>query len=513
NLDKLGGLVEIVSEIDKGTVIRIKLPLTLAIIPSLLVASCEERYALPQVNVVELQRIHAGEIREKIRKIGGADVLLLRGELIPLLQLGNVLEQQHFYYDPKEAEFRIDRRKGLVDQRLYPESDLEIDKSKEEKPEDAPERRSDRKSDVNIVIVQAGSFKYGIVVDKIHDTVEIVVKPLGRHLKKCNIYAGATIMGDGRVALILDVAGMGRNAELNALKETEKISGTEKTGQAEKSDTIRQSLLLFRNGPEEHCAVPLSLVQRIEQIMASDIEISGGKKVIQYRGGVLPVYALEEVANVEMLEESEKLDVILFMVNGHEVGLLSVPPLDVLELDFAIDETTLRQQGISGSVIIDGRTTLLVDISEIVRSLNPEWFKEDQAGRDRESMKIGGKGSRAILLVEDSQFFRTQVKSFIEDEGHAVIEAEDGLKAWEYLNERGDEIGLVVTDIEMPNMDGFELAGKIKNDERFAHLAVIALTSLAGKEDIARGREVGIDEYQVKLDRDNLIRSIGNLFK
>ena len=102
------------------------------------------------------------------------------------------------------------------------------------------------------------------------------------------------------------------------------------------------------------------------------------------------------------------------------------------------------------------------------------------------------------MWVEDSQFFRTQVKSFIEDGGHAVIEAEDGLKAWEYLNERGDEIGLVVTDIEMPNMDGFELAGKIKNDERFAGLAVIALTSLAGKEDITRGREVGIDEYQVK---------------
>ncbi len=514
NLDKLGGQAEIISQIDKGTIIRIKLPLTLAIIPSLLVASCEERYALPQVNVVELQRIHAGEIREKIRKIGGADVLLLRGELIPLLQLGNVLEQQHFYYDPKKAEFRIDRRKGLVDQRLYPESDLEIDKSKQEQPEDAPERRSDRKSDVNIVVVQAGSFKYGIVVDQIHDTVEIVVKPLGRHLKNCNIYAGATIMGDGRVALILDVAGMGRNAELNALKETGKISGAEKTGQAENSDTIRQSLLLFRNGPEEHCAVPLSLVQRIEQIMASDIEISGGKKVIQYRGGVLPVYALEEVANVEMLEESKKLDVILFMVNGHEVGLLSVPPLDVLELDFTIDETTLRQQGISGSVIIDGRTTLLVDISEIVRSLNPEWFKEVQAGSGRESVnKIGAKGSRAILLVEDSQFFRSQVKSFIEDEGHAVIEAEDGLKAWECLNERRDEIGLVVTDIEMPNMDGFELAGKIKNDERFAGLAVIALTSLAGKDDMARGREAGIDEYQVKLDRDNLIRSIGNFFK
>jgi two-component system chemotaxis sensor kinase CheA len=120
---------------------------------------------------------------------------------------------------------------------------------------------------------------------------------------------------------------------------------------------------------------------------------------------------------------------------------------------------------------------------------------------------VGG-GRQAILVVEDSQFFRSQVKHFIEDAGYPVIEAEDGVSAWELLQERAAEIGLIVTDIEMPRMNGFELTRQVKQDPRFAGLPVIALTSLAGAEDRARGKEVGIDEYQVKLDRDNLIQSI-----
>ncbi|MDP2106596.1 MAG: response regulator, partial [Desulfobulbaceae bacterium] len=145
-----------------------------------------------------------------------------------------------------------------------------------------------------------------------------------------------------------------------------------------------------------------------------------------------------------------------------------------------------------------------VNIFEVIYALKPDWQQHDTTITN----SAGGAAASSILLVEDSQFFRSQVKHFIEDAGYRVIEAEDGVEAWAILEKRATEIGLVITDIEMPNMNGFELTFKIKNDPRFSHLEVIALTSLAGEEDVAKGKKVGIDEYQVKLDRDNLIQSV-----
>ncbi len=508
NLDQLGGEVELLSEVDKGTTIRIKLPLTLAIIPSLLVENNGERFALPQVNVGELLRIPASEIRERIEKVGEADVLVLRGELIPLLQLNNVLELDQTYYDQKIGVFRPDRRAGLSDQRLLPSETEEKSSSEPEDSDEVSERRIRYASDVSIVILQAGSFRFGLVVEKVHDTVEIVVKPLGRHLKNCSVYAGATIMGDGHVALILDVAGLGKLAELHALAErTNKTSEIETVEVAE--GATRQTLLLFHNGPDELCAVPLHLVLRLEQIETEKIQIIGGKKVIQYRGGNMPVYALEEVANVDMLEERPQLTVVIFVIAGREVGLLTTPPLDVIEQDLVIDENTLKQSGISGSAIINGETTLLVDIFGFIQVLNPDWFEQRESISTKsipegENSTVG----KTILLAEDSMFFRAQVKQFIESEGYSVLDFEDGQIAWDYLDANPDDIGLVVTDLEMPNMDGFELTRRIKTDDRLSHLTVIALTSLAADEHMARGKEVGIDDYQIKLDKEKLLQGI-----
>ncbi|MCB2181029.1 MAG: chemotaxis protein CheW [Desulfobulbaceae bacterium] len=510
NLDKLGGQVEIISQLDKGTVIRIKLPLTLAIIACLLVSSANERYAIPQVNVGELIQVPAAEVREKIEKVGDAEVLILRGELIPLMQLGNVLQLQNTFYNPRTGTYEVDRRHQLVDERILTDTEKTSDKRENTDEElTTAERRESYASDVKIVVVQAGIHKYGLVVDKLHDTVEIVVKPLGRHLNKFEIYAGATIMGDGHVALILDISGLARAANLRTMAETDRAKQIAAAETQAKEGTSRQTLLMFHNGPDEYCAVPLHMVLRVEQIKSSDIEFKGGKKVIQYRGGSLPIYALEEVANVEALEDREDLIVIVFIVAGHEVGLLAVPPLDVVEADLKIDEETLRQPGISGSTIIRDETTLMIDVFDFMKELNPQWFESgtEENGLSAETSKTAGNCSD-VLLVEDSQFFRDQVRNFIETEGYAVFEAEDGIEALQVLDEHIARIGLVVTDLEMPNMDGFELTSRIRKNERFTHLPVLALTSLAGEEDVTRGREAGIDDYQIKLDKENLIKGI-----
>jgi len=483
NLDQLGGQVDIKTERGKGTTIRIKLPLTLAIIPSLLVSVGQERYAIPQVNVDELLRIPVDQITERVELVGDAEVLLLRGELIPLLYFSHMLG-----LDATSCEASHMVREILCG-----------DKSLEEIQKDGC-----ASADVNLVVVSAGQFRYGLVVDQLHDSVEIVVKPLGRHFKDCQGYAGATIMGDGHVALILDVVGLGRlgGLSLNIAREKPQVP---KEAEATSSQE-NLSLFVFHNTPQEYCAVPLDLVARVELIDSGEIEEVGGRRVIKYRGGTLPVFSLDQATNVNLLDISGELIVIVFLMAGHEIGLLAKSPVDAIEAQVAMDGFTLKQPGISGSAVIGDNTILIVDIYELIQTVQPEWFAV------RGSIEIAGDAGEVgvphLLLVEDSDFFRNQVKKFIEDDGYTVDVAEDGLVAWNMLDSDPDMYDLVVTDIAMPNMDGFELSKCIRQDKRFTFMPIIALTSLVGDEDVARGKAVGIDDYQIKLDKERLLHSI-----
>ncbi len=382
NLDRLGGQIDIDTEEDRGTSIRIKLPLTLAIIPSLLISISRERYAVPQINVDELIQIPAQQVHEKIEVVGDAQVLILRGELIPLVGLTELLK-------PDEKDSRSRAGAKSIEESWSEEganSDTiaaPLEKSGsgyegtvlEKETIEAGKWAIAGEEDINIVVVYSGAFKYGLVVDELHESVEIVVKPLGRHLKSCEAYAGATIMGDGRVALILDVAGIARLSELSSMAGTEKAQELAREHEIRKEHDLH-SLFLFNNGLGERCAVPLDLVTRVDLIRAEDIEVDAGKKVIQYRGGVLPVFALHEAASVEHLELEGELVVIVFYMAGHEVGLLASPPVDVREVQAEIDDFTLKQTGISGSVVLDDNTVLMVDIFELMESLNPHWFEE-----------------------------------------------------------------------------------------------------------------------------------------
>jgi two-component system, chemotaxis family, sensor kinase CheA len=518
NLDKLGGIIEIESELGKGTTIRIKLPLTLAIIPCQIIVTGGERYAIPQVNLEELLRIPADQVRTRIERVGNADVVRLRGNLLPLIRLDDVIEVDSLYSDPNTGTVRPDRRRTIADRRskksilLAGEENLSEEEGSrhpiKEESRNAKERRYHADSALNIVVVSTGAMKYGLVVDELNDSEEIVVKPLGRDLKGCKGYAGATIMGDGRVALILDVSNLAHMAGLSSLEGSSRAAEVAKAElDAVRASQDKQALLIFRSAEKEQFAAPLNLVERIEKIQRADIEHVGGKQVIKYRGGSLALFSIDEVATVGPLADVENLLVIVFKVAEREVGLLAVGPVDAQEINLDIDGVTLRQDGIMGSTIIDDHTTLLVDVFEIVRTLNPHWFELPKI-----SEIIGGEAP-TILFAEDSSFFRNQVKSTMEKEGFNVIEAEDGVIAWNLLQENADRITLVVTDIEMPNMNGFALTQKIKSNPAYSHLPVIALTTLAGDEDIAQGKKVGIDDYQIKLDREKLINSIHGFLK
>jgi two-component system chemotaxis sensor kinase CheA len=516
NIETLGGIIDLDSTPGKGTTTQIKLPLTLAIIPSQIAAVGDEKYAIPQVNLDELLRIPAGDIKTRVEKVGDASVVRLRGELLPLLNLTEVLGIEKTFTHPEDGTESADRRKNVADRRSRQleetdENNLEDnvdDNQTDKQTEDAPQRQGDDRryhaaSALNIAVVSAGAFKYGLIVDELLDSEEIVVKPVGRHLKKCAAYAGATIMGDGRVALILDISSLAQMANLTAITKKQSVKKTTTDEQSNANEKV--ALLTFRNDETEHFAAPLNIVERIERIELSSIEEVGNRKVVQYRGGALPLYEISQAADVKPLPQREQQEVIVFKVKEKELGLMVTPPVDALEIALEIDESTLKQACITGSMIINEKTTLLIDIFEFMKEMNPEWFQKDVDAKE-ELIKKGTE--KTILFAEDSAFFRNQVRSFMTDEGFVVLEAEDGQIAWELLKERSDDIDLVVTDLEMPNMDGFELTKKIKTTPEYSHYKVIALTSLASESHIQKGRKVGIDEYEIKLDREKLMKLI-----
>ncbi len=513
NLDRLGGKVEIMSAVGKGTTFRIKLPLTLAIIPSLIVSVEGERFAIPQINVEEMRHVLPDQAKTRIEIVGDAEVLVLRDRLIPLVRFADLLGVVPTYAvagEPGQCEpsgREIDRRTRLADRRSP-----RLSASPEKPPIVAGAKLVDERSGsdrrhaggaLEIVVVTTGTQTYGLVVSSFHDTEEIVVKPLGSHLKGLEEYAGATILGDGSVALILDVAGLAAKAKLDASAGMARTS-EESEDAAQDQFTDSHALVLFQNGPEVLCALPLDTVTRIEHIAPDQVETVGGRRTMQYHGGLLPLVTLSDAAQVKSLSESKELAVMIANVRSHEVGLLGAMPVDVVETKARIDQTTHRQKGVAGSTIIRDRTALLVDLYELVDAAWPEWAAQQAV----EQPHTGEQKSWSVLLAEDSDFFRSQITRILEEEGYPVFAAADGEAAWELLVKNIGKVRAVVTDIEMPRLDGLGLARRIRGDRRTAPLPIVALTSLAGDDDIARGKAVGIDDYQTKLDRDQLVERL-----
>jgi two-component system chemotaxis sensor kinase CheA len=463
NLDKLGGKIEIDSVPGKGSSFRIKLPLTLAIIPSLLVSESGERFAIPQVSVGELVRIPFHEIAARIDRAGDAEIVLLRDRLVPLIRLAQVLGTTQTV---QNAADRVGKA-------------------------------------LNVVLVDTGAFEYGLVVEDLHDTVEIVVKPMGRHMQGLREYAGATILGDGQVAVILDVAGLAACAGLTHSG----IAAATGSGVAKDAEIESQSLLIFNNAPGEQCAVPIELVTRVERVSTAQVEYLGGRRTMQYGGASLPLVTVRDVASVGELVESQQWVVVVFEGAGRPLGLLVAEPLDMLETHLEMDTCTLRQPGIAGSALLNGRTTLMLDIFELADTVRKRWPDPKTASvevRDSDWNKQAG----TVLVAEDSDFFRGQIQRIIEAVGYKVLAAEDGQSAWELLDSHAGEVSVVTTDVEMPRLDGLGLTRRIRSDARFSRLPIIALTSLAAEEEVARGMAMGVSEYQVKLDKSQLLESI-----
>jgi two-component system chemotaxis sensor kinase CheA len=360
------------------------------------------------------------------------------------------------------------------------------------------DRRNSPFSAVSIVVVTAGDFKYGLIVDSLLDSSEIVVKPLGYHLCDCHEYAGATILGDGQVALILDVVGIRRLLEL---KDTTDVIAKRMAQQKESSLTglDYQPFLIVKNGEDEFFAIPVGLIARIEKVREDTIKDTGGKLVVQYRGGSLRLFSIDEFAHVKPRLKKKNAYVVVFQIGNRDAGIVVSEIIDTVDI-FAndIDNLIHVQTGVIGSAIVSGSITLILDIFGIVKACAPEYANVSRNNNEKGSPDT-------ILIVEDSLFFIQQIKAFIEDAGYNTVCAENGIKALEML--KNNVIDLVITDIEMPEMDGLELTRKIRADETLMHLPIIAVTSVNGEKAERAGLDAGINEYLIKLDREKVLNT------
>ncbi|MEM6656027.1 MAG: chemotaxis protein CheA, partial [Planctomycetota bacterium] len=323
NIAKLGGTVDVESELGKGTNIVVTLPLTLAIIPSLIVQVGQDRFAIPQVNIAELVRIRENERETKLGRVKQAEVLRLRGSLLPLVRLSEALGCGPEGQDHQEVS-------GAT----------------------------------NVIVVDTGHTRFGMVVDALHDSEEIVVKPLGRHHKDCRCLAGATILGDGHVALILDVAGLAADADLSGVEE--QASADEKRMESTADNEDLQSVLLFNNAPSEQFAIPMDIVARIERIRSDQIDMVGGREVLQYKSTTLPLVRLEHHINAMPSDPLERVYVVVFEVRDREVGLIAPQLQDIRDVATNVDTVTFRETGVIGSLVIEERTTRMVDLFGLV---------------------------------------------------------------------------------------------------------------------------------------------------
>ncbi|MGV3515552.1 chemotaxis protein CheW [Luteitalea sp.] len=318
NIEKIGGTVDIQSVAGRGTTLRIKIPLTLAIIPALMVSSGGERFAIPQVSLLELVRLEGTHVAAGIERIGKALFYRLRGNLLPLVHLHSALKLK-------------------------------------------PVMTSD--DAVNIVVLKADQRQFGLVVETVHDTEEIVVKPLGKQLKGLTSFAGATIMGDGKVALILDVLGLGQMAQV--VSETR--SGSTSTSPSEAAAAAAEdtrTLLVFQASAHDRMALPLSLVARLEEFPRSLLEQSGDRVVVQYRDEILPLVSLARYFH-RTESTVDPLQVIVFSFNGQHVGLIVERIVDIVQQVVVVD-TRHRRRGIIGSTVLQQQVTDLLDADAVI---------------------------------------------------------------------------------------------------------------------------------------------------
>jgi len=367
NIDQIGGTIDVKSVPGEGSSFTIKIPLTLAIVSALIVEAGGDRFAIPQLAVIELVRAQSNS-EHRIERIKDAAVLRLRNKLLPLIHLKKLLKM-----DGAEAS---DAETGFI------------------------------------VVTQVGNQTFAIVVDSVFHTEEIVVKPMSTKLRHIAMFSGNTILGDGSVIMIIDPNGIAQAVGSAATRQDE----TEVAQSAQIEKTV--SLLVFRAGSSQPKAVPLSLVTRLEEIDCKKIELSNGRHLVQYRGQLMPLVRVNDEARVRA-EGAQPL--LVFSDGGRSMGLVVDEIIDIVEDKLEI-EVGSDMPGVIGSAVIKGQATEIIDVGHFLPLAFEDWFR-------RKEMKQEAL-TRTLLFVDDSPFFRNMLIPVLKAAGYrvrTVPNAQEGL--------------------------------------------------------------------------------------
>ena len=347
----------------------------------------------------------------------------------------------------------------------------------------------------HVVVAQVGATMLGIIVDRVFDTEEIVVKPVAPILRHITMFSGNTILGDGSVIMILDTNGIARATGISASGESKArgSSGGREAGAVRSSETT--AMLLFRAGGDTLMAVPLGLVARLEDIPREKIESSCGQPVTQYRGKLMPLVALGASADLERSHQP----VLVFADGEHAMGLMVDEIIDVVEDRLHIELAGTRP-GMLGTAVIAGKSTDVIDTGYWLTQASHDWFHGNGQHSRRGALP-------RVLAVEDSDFFRQLLVPTLSAAGYQVTALGSAAEALR-LREAGVGFDVIVSDIEMPDMDGYGFARAVRAGGAWANLPMIALSARADPADVELGREAGFTDYVAKFERDALLGSL-----
>ena len=472
NIERIGGSIDLKSVAGQGSTFTIKIPLTLAIVSALIVESGGERFAIPQISVVELVRAQRsrpadgptegqpdakrerarqdGVAQTVIERINGTPVLRLRDRLLPLINLNDLL------------------RLG---------------------------EQSNEGDAAHVVVAQVGATMLGIIVDRVFDTEEIVVKPVAPILRHITMFSGNTILGDGSVIMILDPNGIARATGIGASGESKARTGGSGTATETNRSNEKTAMLLFRACGNTLMAVPLGLVARLEDIPREKIEASCGQPVTQYRGKLMPLVSLGGDVDPDRTHQP----VLVFADGVHSMGLMVDEIIDVVEDHLQIELTGTRP-GMLGTAVIAGKSTDLIDTGYWLTQASQDWFRgAPQHGRRA--------GQPRVLAVEDSDFFRQLLVPTLSAAGYQVTAISSAAEALR-LRDAGAMFDIILSDIEMPDMNGHDFARTVRASGAWANLPMIALSGRSEPADVEVGRDAGFTDYVAKFERNGLLQSL-----
>lgn len=440
NIERIGGLVDLSSKEGEGTNITLKIPLTLAIVPAMIVRSGNDRFAIPQVKLVELVRAD----EQTIEYVQGRPIYRLRGNILPLISMGEVLGETE--------------RKGAGEV-------------------------------INIVVLNSESHLFGLIVDEILDTADIVVKPLARFLKSISIYSGATVLGDGSVAFIMDVLGVAQR-HLGSSNQSEEKNLSNKYF-CEDENELREFVLVRVASPTKH-AVPLSIVRRMEEIPTASIELSGSQRVIRYRGGILKIINLNDVLGYPVEKHDKDItQIIVLKVDEQIFGLEVDQIIDVLSTRDSLDNSIPSHDAIIGNLVTKDEIIVVIDGEKVF-----ELTENRKAASD--FMRNPLASLPKILFVEDTESIRTKISESLLNHGYEVETAVDGLDGLRKISEHHEGFDLIISDIEMPNMNGYEFAKKVREIQGLKKTPLIAFTTRNSKEDLIQAKTAGFNTFLEK---------------